>query len=223
MAMQTFDLVVVHPMTVGVWRASPHRKLLLAASLAAVALGAGAWLTRPPADSTTAAAPKLAGRIAVAPQRAPTEDEARLAAYQQAVALSFVKPLAAPEADSLADSAAAKPAHPRGRVAPMAAKRDARATAPLPPPRPTTPVATAVDAPPPVAPPPDAPPQVIFADLPAAPPPAADPGYFDASLQAMAGVGRGVARVPGATRDLAVATVDRLGGTLFAVGARLGF
>ena len=63
---------------------------------------------------------------------------------------------------------------------------------------------------------------MIFADLPAAPPPAADPGYFDASLQAMAGVGRGVARVPGAARDLAVATVDRLGGTLFAVGARLG-
>ena len=148
MAMQTFDLVAARPRTVVLWRASPHRKLLMLASLAAVALG-GRRLADPPAggSSATAAAPKLQGRIAVAPQRA-TEDEARLAAYQQAVALSFVKPTAAaaPEADLLPDASTAKPAHPRPRVAPMAAKRDGLAAAPcrhrvprrrsrLPPPR----------------------------------------------------------------------------------------
>jgi len=202
--MQTFDLVVTHPQTVRPWRASRQRKLLIVASLAALAAGGAAWLARPPADVATTAPPKLEARMAFDQSRAQAEDEARIAAFQQAVALSIERqpPTAAPAGAPRSEAVAAKPARPRVRPAPTAAKPEIAAATPAPPPRPETP-------------------QVILADLPPPPPPV-EPGYVDRSLGAIGDAARGAAHVPGQARDWAAAAVDRVGGALSDLRARVG-
>lgn len=207
--MQTFDLVVTHPGTGGLWRASRQRKLFAIASLAAFVAGGAAWLERPAADSAIAARPKLDSRISVVPEQTPTDDDVRMAAFQQAVARSFLKSFAATsvgEVDPHSDAAASKAAHPRVRPVATAAKTDAPTVTPLPPPRPVAP-------------------EVIVADIPAVlapPPPAADPGYVGASLRVAGDVAHSVVVLPDQARDLAAATVDRVGGTLSGIRAGIG-
>jgi hypothetical protein len=204
--MQTLDLVVTKSRTDAEWRGSRERTRLVIASLAALALGAVAWLERPPAVSGDAAPSKLDARIAVAPVWTPSVDDERLAAFQQSVALSFVNsaPVVAAAANAHSDAAASKSALRRDRIVAAAGKRQEPPATPLPPARPLTPL-------------------VIEADLPSTPAaPAADPGYVDASLQALGDVGRRVALVPDQARDLAAAAVDRLGGTLSDVRAKIG-
>jgi hypothetical protein len=201
--MQTLDLVVTNSWTAGPWRASRHRKLLVVASLAALALGAAAWLERPAVVSSASLRPKLDARISVAPVEAPSDDDARLAAFQQSVALSFVSkaPAAERDANSHMDVAVLKPLHPRNHALSTVAKRDDPAATPVPPPRPPVP-------------------EVIEANLPPAPP--ADPGYVDASLQALGDVGRRIARVPDRAREFAATAVDGLEGTLSDVRTKIG-
>jgi len=193
--MPTFDRVATRAGAGGLWRVSRQRKLMLGAALAAAALSAAAWLARPAAVVVAAAPQKLDARIL--PAATASADEARIAAFQEAVALSFVRPLAAAtaEADRRA-SAAASPAHPRGRAAPTVAKRDV----PAPPPRPAAPAAIA-----------------------AAAPPAADPGDAGGSLRAIGEAARRLALAPVAARDFAAAAIGRAGGTLSAARARIGF
>ena len=199
----TLDLVVINSSTRVPWRASRERRMLVIASLAALACGAVAWLERPAGVSDASARPKLAARILVAPDRAPTDDDARLAAFQQSVALSFLSsaPVAAGDGGALPDAAAVKPAHRPTRAVPLVAKRDAAAAIPAPPPRPVTPM-------------------VIEAVLPPAPPP--DPSYVDASLQAVADAGRGIALAPERARNFAAAAIERMSGALSQARANLG-
>jgi len=198
--MQTLDLVVTHSRVGGSWRVSRQRKLLAVAALAALAAGGAAWLERPPAGPATVERPKLDARIPVVPDRAPTADDARMAAFQQSVALSFDKPLAsvAGDPDPHRDAAAPRPAHPRYRALPTLAKGD------VPAPRPEGP-------------------EVIVADLPSLPPPPAKPGYVDISLQAMGDAARRLALVPGQARDFTAAAVGRMSGALSEARARIGF
>jgi hypothetical protein len=201
---RTLDWVVIDTSTRESWRASRERRLLAIASLAALACGALAWLERPVAAPDTPAPPKLAARISIAPDRTPTADELRLAAFQEAVALSLVTPASPVSGDAtpLPDAAGAKPAHRPNRAVPVLAKREAAMAIPVPPPRPVTPM-------------------VIEAELPPAPPP--DPSYLDASLQAMGDAARGVALAPERARDVAAAALDRWSGALAKARARVGF
>jgi hypothetical protein len=206
----TLDLVVINSSTRVPWRASRERRVLAIAALAALACGAVAWLERPAAVSDTSARPKLAARILVAPDGAPSEDDARMAAFQEAVALSSVKSVFATAGDGGAQpvAVAVRPAHRRTRAVPVLAKRDAGAATPVPPPRPVTP--TAIETP-----------MVIEAVLPPAPAP--DPSYIDASLYAMGDAARGIALAPERARNIAVAAVERMSGALSQARANLGF
>ncbi len=213
--MQTFDLVVTHsslgPVRTGnVWRGSGQRKLLVMASLAALAAGGVAWIERPPTLSATSERPKLDARISIAPERPPSDDDVRLAAFQQSVARSFVDaaPAVVDDANAHPAAAGAKPTHPRNRAVVILAKRDDPAATPVPPPRPSAPVAMA--------------PMVIEADLPAVAPPIVQQSFADASLQAMGEVGRRIALAPVRARDFAATTVERMRGTLSDAWANIG-
>jgi hypothetical protein len=174
---------------------------------AAVAIAAGfAFLGRAGEPTPTASHAKLDARVAAessTPQR--SDDEARLAAFQESVAISHLTAAASAagadepqRAESAAKLTGQLPRKPGLRPA----SKSAAAATPVPQPRPA------------------APPEVVIADLPPAPPVAPTPAA--AKPHFLGSIAQDVERAPGEVEDFARAMTDRLLGGLADVRARVG-
>ena len=190
-------------------RRRPRRRRALPAAVAmfaAVAIAAGfAFLGRAGDPSTTASRAKLDARIAVESSTSlRSDDEARIAAFQESVAISHLTPVASVTGADQPQTAAAgaKPTgDPPRKPAQKPAPKSALAAAPVPQPRPAAP-------------------EVIMADLPPVPP--VTPAPAAAKPRLLGTVAQDVESAPGEVQDFARAVTDRLLGGLANVRARVG-
>jgi hypothetical protein len=206
--MQTIDSYVISSST-DTWRRPRRRRAPLAAvaTFAAVAIAAGlAFLGRAGDPSTTAAHAKLDARVVAESSTAlRSDDEARIAAFQESVAISHLAaaaPAAGADEPQRAESAAKLTGQLPRKPAQRPASKSALAPTPVPQPRPA------------------APPEVIMADLPPAPPVA--PAPVAAKSHFLGTIVQDVERAPGAVEDVARAVSDRLLGGLADARARIG-
>jgi hypothetical protein len=188
----------------------PRRKRTLPAAvamLAAVAIVVGfSFLGRAGDPSMTASRAKLQARVVAASATAlRSDDEARIAAFQESAAISHLTPVASaavPDELQTAESGAKPMVQPARKPAQRPAPRSAMVATPITPipqPRPATP-------------------EVIMADLP--PTPRAAPADDKPSL--LGTIAQGVEGAPGEVQDFARATTDRLLGGLADVRVRIG-
>jgi hypothetical protein len=205
--MQTIDSYVIYSSTSA--RRRPRRRwapLAAVAMFAAVAIAAGfAFLGRAGDPSMTASRSKLDARVVAESSAAlRSDDEARIAAFQESAAISHLTPaafVAGADEPQTAESGAKPTGQPPRKPAQKPAPKSALVATPVPQPRPSTP-------------------EVIMADLPpvpqAAPAPSeAKPGYFGTIAQ-------DVERAPGEVQDFARAMTDRVLGGLSDVRMRVG-
>jgi outer membrane biosynthesis protein TonB len=205
--MQTIDSYVIYSSPEVRWRPRRTRAPLAAVALfATVAIAAGfTFLGRAGDPSTTASRAKSDARVVAESSAASrSDDEARIAAFQESVAISHVTP-AAPAAGADEPQTAevvAKPTdQPAHKPAQKPAPKSAVAAAPVPQPRPATP-------------------EVIMADLPPAPP--VPPAPAEAKPHFLAAIAKNVERAPGEVQDFAHAMTDRLLGGFADVRGRVG-
>jgi hypothetical protein len=216
--MQTIDSYVISSSTNDRWRPRRSRVPLAAvATFAAIAIAAGfAVLGRAGDPSTTAARSKLDARaVAESSTSSRSDDEARIAAFQESVAMSHLTPAvsaAAADAPQTAESAAKPRAQPSRKLTQRPAPKSVVAATPVPQPRPATPEIIIADLPPA--------PKVIMADLPPAPPVA--PAPADGKPGLLGTIAQDVERTPGAVQDFARAATDRVLGGLADARARVG-
>jgi hypothetical protein len=207
MHMQTIDSYVFCSTMDAPWRPRRQRAQWLAASLSvAIAVAAGLaalWLAVD--SSTTARRPKADARIfAESPIRLPSDDDAKIAAFQEAAAMAHLT-LAAPAtgADELQTAGpVSKPTSPLLRKpAQKPAPKSVLVAPPVPQAHPAAP-------------------EVILADLPAAA--KVDAAPADGQPQLFGRITQGVESVPSEVQDFARGMTDRLFGALANVGARVG-
>ena len=204
--MQTIDSYVVYS-TVAPWRPGRKRARRVAVSLAsAIAVAAGlAVIWRSDDLSTTASRPKSDARAVAESSTIPrSDDEARIAAFQEAAAiahLTFAAP-AASVSETPATGLAFKPTgQPARKPAQKPAPKSVMVAPPLPQSRPATP-------------------EVIMADLPPAPP--VDPAPEEGKPQLLGTIAQDVERVPSEVQDFAHGMTDRMIGALAGVRGRVG-
>ncbi len=172
-------------------------------TFSALAVGAGfAFSSRSPSPTATAMRPKLDARAFDEPSVGLlTDDEKRLAAFQERAALSH---LTLVSAGQLADDARpASGSMPNRKPEPRSTTKSAMISPPIPQPRPLEP-------------------KVISAELPPAP-------KVETSLAPLAGaqpfaeaIARQVERVPGQAADLASGVTDRFVGAVSYLRTRAG-
>jgi hypothetical protein len=205
--MQTIDSYVIYSSPNALWRARRRRALPAAAAMfAAVAIAAGfAFLGRAGDPSTTAPRAKSDARVVAESSTASrSDDEARIAAFQESVAISHLAPaasVAGADQPQTAESGAKLTGQPARKPAQRPAPKSALAATPLPQSRPATP-------------------EVIMADLHPAPPVA--PAPADRKPHLLATVAQDVERAPGEVQDFTRAVTDRLLGGLADFRARVG-
>jgi hypothetical protein len=205
--MQTIDSYVIYssPNT----RRRPRRTrapLAAVAMFAAVAIAAGfAFLGRAGDPSTTASRSKLDARVVAESSAAlRSDDEARIAAFQESAAISHLTPAAfvAGADEPQTAGAGAKPTgQPPRKPAQRPAPKSAVAATPVPQSRPATP-------------------EVIMADLP--PTPQAAPAPSEAKPGYLGTIAQDVERAPGEVQDFARAVTDRMLGGFADVRVRVG-
>ena len=205
--MQTINSHVICSTMDAPWRPQRQRAQRLAASLSvAIAVAAGLaalWLAVD--SSTTARRAKADARVfAESPIRLPSDDDAKIAAFQEAAAMAHLT-LAAPTtgAERTADGGAGFQAdEPTLRKpAQKPALKSVLVAPPVPQARPAAP-------------------EVIMADLPVAA--KVDAAPADAQPQLLGRITQGVESVPSEVQDFARGMTDRLFGALANVGARVG-
>ena len=202
--MQTIDSYVVYSSPNARRRTRRRRALLAAvATIAAVAVAAGiAFLGRAGDLSMTASHSKLDARVVAESSTAMrSDDEARIAAFQESVAISHLASTAGADEPQTAGSGAKPTGQPPRKPAQRPTAKSAVAATPVPQSRPATP-------------------EVIVANLPPAPqvapaPPAAKP-------QLLGTIAQDVERAPGEVQDFARRMTDRVFGGLADVRVRVG-
>ena len=205
--MQTIDSYVIYSSPNARRRPRRRRALMAAVAIfAAMAIAAGfAVLGRAGGPSVTASRSKLDARVVVESSTAlRSDDEARIAAFQESVAISHLAPAAsaagADEPQTAGSGSRPTSAPPRKPAQTQTPKRAVVAT-PVPQSRPSTP-------------------EVIMADLPPAPRVAPEPP--DAKPQVLGTIAQDVERAPGAVQDFARRMTDRVFGGLADVRVRVG-
>ena len=207
--MQTIDSYVISSSVNALARPRRRRRLRAAvpilAAIAIVAATGFALFGRVGDPTTTASHSKLDARVVAESSTAlRSDDEARIAAFQQSAAISHLSPAASvisADQPPAAGTGAKPTAQFTRRQAQRPAPKSVLVATPVPQARPATP-------------------EIIMADLPPAPQVAATPaedkpGYLGSIVQ-------GVERAPGQVEDLARAATDRVLGGLANVRARVG-
>jgi hypothetical protein len=186
------------------WRkwAPPVAVAIFAA--AAIAIGFS-FFVRAGGPSPTAPRAKLEARV-VAASAWRSDDEARIAAFQESAAISHLTPVGSAIGAEQPQTAATAPgAKPTGELprkpAQKPAPKSALAATPVPLPRPATP-------------------EVIVAALPPAPPVA--PAPAEGKPRLLGTIAQDVMSAPGEVQDFARAVTDRVLGRLADVRARVG-
>jgi hypothetical protein len=207
--MQTIDSYVVYS-SPNARRRRRRRRALLAAvpTLFAIAIAAGiVFMGR--ADDPAAARSKLDARVVAESSTASrSDDEARIAAFQESVAISHLAPAAsAAGADQpqTAEPGARPTSGPPRKPAQRPTPKSAGVATPVPQSRPATPEVI---------------PDVIVADLP--PAPRVAPAPPDAKPQFLGTIAQDVERAPGAVQDFARRMTDGVLGGLADVRVRVG-
>jgi len=206
--MQTIDSYVIYS-SLDTPRRPPRRKRAAPAAVAisaAVAIAIGfALFGRAGDPSMTAPRAKLDARVVAASATASrSDDEARIATFQESAAISHLTAAASVTSadEPLTAGAGAKPTgQPPRKLAQKPAPKSAAAATPVPQPRPATPV-------------------IIVADLP--PTPRAAPAPADDKPSLLGTIAQGVEGAPGEVQDFARAMTDRLLGGLAGARARVG-
>jgi hypothetical protein len=205
--MQTIDSYVIYSTTDAPSR--PRRKpsqTVAVSLLVAVAVAAGfAFYWRAGDPSTTASRPKLDARaVAESSTRLRSDDEARIAAFQEAAAIAHLT-LAASAAGGDGTPAAGLAFKPTGQASHKLAQKPAPKSVVVAPPIPQSRPSA---------------PEVIMADLPATP--QVDPAPADGKPQLLGTIAQDVERVPSEVKDFAHGMTDRMLGALADARARVG-
>ena len=205
--MLTIDSYVIYSTMDAPRRPTRRRALRLGVFLSvtfAVAAGlASMW--RAGDLSTPAGRPKAEARVAVeSPTSLRSDDEARIAAFQQAAAMSHLT-LAA----TAVGADGAQPAGPVSRLADRLPRKPAQKPAPR-----SVMVAPPVPQSRPLA------PEVIMADLP--PTPQVEPAPAEGKPHLLGTIAQDVERVPSQVQDFASGVTDRALGALASVRMRVG-
>jgi hypothetical protein len=205
--MQTIDSYVIYSSPITRRRRRRRRALLAAVAMfAAVGIAAGfAFVGRAGDPSATASRSKSEARVVLASSTVlRADEEAKIAAFQESVALSHLTPAAPvtsadePQTAGAGDKLTAQPAR---KAAQKPAAKIVLAATPVPQPRPATP-------------------DVIMADLPPAPQVA--PAPAEAKPQLLGTIAQDVVSAPGEVQDFARAMTDRVLGGLAGIRVRVG-
>jgi hypothetical protein len=207
--MQTIDSCVIYSST-DVWRRPKRRRALRAVApiFAAIAIATATgfvFLGRAGDPTATVSRPKLDARVVdAAATTLRSDDEARMAAFQESAAISHLTPVAFPagaDEPQKTGSASKLADQPPRRQAQGPAPKSVVVATPVPQSRPATP-------------------EVIMADLPPAPP--AAPAPADGKPHFLGAIAQDVERAPGEVQDFARAMTDRMLGGIADVRMRVG-
>ena len=205
--MQTIDSYVIHSTTSDPWRRRPRRTRRIAVFLsAAIAVGTGfAFFGRVSDPSITASRPKADARVvAESSASLSSSEEAKIAAFQEAAAISHLT-LAASATGGDEAQAAAPVSRPTGQLSRKPAQKSALKSVVV---APSVPQARPFG------------PEVIMADLP--PTPQVDPAPSVGKPPLLGMIAQDVESVPSEVQDFAHGMTDRLLGALANVRVRVG-